>query len=161
MDTHKKVDLLMNVMYNLVLAVIFSVLAQLINIGHVIMDGFVLDVLVGFLLEMFIAMCLPFTKWGVALAKKSGVRPGSVGFRAIVSGVTAFFFAMCMSGAMTAYSILLMQKLPMIAWIGAWKNVALPFILVAWFCAFFILPYFVKLAKWILKVSDKEEHHEK
>ena len=159
MDMHKKVDILMNVMYNLVLAVVFSVLAQLINIGHVILDGFLLDVLVGFVLEMIIAMCLPFTKWGVAAAKKSGVKPGSLGFRAIVSGVTAFFFATLMSGAMTAYSILLMQKLPVVAWIGAWKNVIIPFILVAWFCALFILPYFVKLAKKILGVPDGEGHH--
>lgn len=160
MDMHKKVDLLMNVMYNLVLAVVFSVLAQLINVGHVIMDGFLLDVIIGFVLEMFIAMCLPFTKWGIALAKKSGVRPGSFGFRVIVSGVTAFFFAVCMSGAMTAYSILLIQKLPMIAWLGAWKNVILPFILVAWVCALFVLPYFVKLAKMILKVPEGGGQHE-
>ncbi len=158
MDMHKKVDLLMNVMYNAVLAVVFTVLAQLINIGHVVMDGFLLDVIIGFVLEMFIAMCLPFTKWGVKAAKASGVKPGSLGFRAIVSGVTAVCFATCMSAAMTAYSLLLIQKLPVFVWLGAWKKVILPFIVVAWLCALFILPYFVKMAKKILSMPEEETH---
>lgn len=158
MNTQKKVDLLMNVMYNLLLAVVFAVLAQLINVGRVIMDGFLLDVLIGFVLEMFAAFCLPFTKLGVKAAKASGITPGSAGFRGIIACVTGTLFAIFMSGAMTAYSILLIQKLPVVAWIGAWKNVILPFILIAIFSAYFILPQFVKLAKKILGVSETEQH---
>ena len=155
---NKKVNLLKSVLYNLVLAFVFTFLAQLINIGHIVTQGLAIDVLIGFVLEMFIDLCLPFPKWGVALAKKSGTKPGSLGFRAIITGVVAICFATCMSGAMTAYSLLIVQKLPVPAWLGAWKNVIIPFILVAWFCALFIMPYFGKLAAKILGAPE-EAHH--
>ena len=159
MNMHKKVDLLMNVMYNLFLAVVFTVLAQLINVGRVILDGFFVDVVIGFILEMLIALYLPFTKWGLAAAKASGVRPGSLGFRAIVAGVTATCFATLMSAAMSGYSVLIMQKLPVFVWIKAWMNILFVFIAVAFVCALFLLPQFVKLAKKMLGVPEGEGHH--
>ena len=159
MDMHKKVDLLKSVLYNLLLAFVFTFLAQLINIGHIVTQGLALDILIGFVLEMIIDLFFPFPKWGIALAKKSGTKPGSFGFRAILTGVIAFCFATCMSGAMTAYSLLIEQKLPVVAWLGAWKNVIIPFILVAWVCALFVLPHFVTLAKKILGVPEGEGHH--
>lgn len=155
MNVHKKVDLLMNVMYNLFLAVVFTVLAQQINVGRVILDGFFVDVVIGFVLEMLIAMYFPFTKWGIAAAKVSGIRLGSLGFRAIVAGVTATCFATLMSAAMSGYSVLLMQKLPVVVWLKAWRNIVFVFIIVAFVCALFVLPQFVKLAKMILGVSEE------
>lgn len=155
MDMHKKVDLLMNVMYNLFLAVVFTVLAQLINVGRVMLDGFLVDIIIGFVLEMLIVLYLPFTKWGIAAAKASGIRPGSFGFRAIVAGVTAVCFAALMSAAMSGYSVLIMQKLPVIVWLNAWRNIVFVFIIVAFVCALFVLPQFVKLAKMILGVSEE------
>ena len=155
MGMQKKVDLVMNLMYNLLLAILLSVIAEAINAGGVSWPNIGIDTLISYVLEMFIALCLPFTKWGFAAASKCS-KPGSVKFRIICSGVTAFFFATVMSAAMSFISVYLMLHLPIAVWLAAWMKIWLLFIIIAWVCAFFILPIFVKLAMKLLGVPTEK-----
>lgn len=151
MNKQKKVDLVMNLMYNLLLAVVFSILAEVINAGGVSWPAIAVDTLISYILEMLIAMFLPFTQWGhkVALAK---AEPGTKKFRFITAGVTATPFAILMSAAMSFITCILMLHLPVQAWLFAWMKILFLFIFVAWVCAYLLVPTFIELAKKILHI---------
>ncbi len=156
MSTKTKIDLVMNLMYNLLLAVVLSAIAEAINAGGITMPNLLIDTIISYILEMFIAMCLPFTKWGQAFAIKRAT-PGSKKFRVLVSGVTAFCFATVMSLAMSFIGVVLMAHLPLFVWGIAWLKIWFLFIAIAWACAYFLIPVFVGIAMSILGIP-KENH---
>lgn len=149
---NKKVDLTMNLMYNFVLAILFSLIAEIINAHGVRWSAIAIDTVISYVLEMIIALFLPFGKWGMQAASKFA-QPDTVKFKLIRSGVTAFCFATVMSAAMSFIATVAMLGLPVAAWLNAWKNIWLLFIAIAWVCAYFVLPLFVKLAMKMLGVS--------
>jgi hypothetical protein len=151
MDTKRKVDLVMNLMYNLLLAVLLSLMAEAINAGGVTWPAIAVDTLISYVLEMLIAMFLPFTKWGQQFALKRAV-PGSRKFRLICSGITATLFATLMSAAMSFISCILMLHLPIIAFVMAWLRIWPLFIIIAWACSYLLIPTFIELAKKMLHI---------
>lgn len=155
MNEQKKVDLAFNITYNLALAVILSILAEIINAGGVQWPGLIIDVIISFILEMFIVLCLPFTKWGLNAALKNA-QPGTMRFRVIMAGVTALPFAIVMSACMSFIGIK-MAGAPMAALVPAFLRVVFVFFIIAWLCGVFIIPSFMGLARRI--VGAPAEHH--
>lgn len=151
MNTQKKVDLVMNLMYNLLLAVLLSVMAEMINAGGVTWPAIAVDTLISYVLEMLIAMFLPFTRWGQQFALKKAT-PGTPKFRALCALVTASLFATLMSAAMSFISCILTLHLPIAVWLIAWLKIWPLFIVIAWLCSYLMVPFFIELAKRILHV---------
>ncbi|MDO4556942.1 MAG: hypothetical protein Q4B70_17665 [Lachnospiraceae bacterium] len=151
MNTKRKVDIVMNLMYNLVLAVLFSLIAEAINAGGVTWPAIAVDTGVSYVLEMIIAIFLPFTLWGQRVALKYA-KPGSKKFRIICTGITAIPFATLMSLAMSFISCVLMLHLPFIVFFMAWMRIWILFIVIAWVCSYLFIPVFIELAKKILKI---------
>lgn len=92
----------MNAMYNLLLAVLLSVFAELINAGGVTWPAIAVDTAVSYILEMLISVFLPFTDWGHKAALKRA-KPGTPKFRFITAGVTSIPYATLMSAAKSRY----------------------------------------------------------
>lgn len=153
MKTKRKIDLVMNLMYNLLLAVLFSVIAEAINAGGVSWPALGIDTVISYVLEMFIAMCLPFTKWGQQVALKHA-KPGSRKFRVICAGITASLFATVMSAAMSFISCVLTLHLPIVVFLIAWMKIWFLFIAIAWLCSYLLIPVFMKLAKKLLRIPE-------
>lgn len=151
-NTQRKIDVVMNLMYNLPLAMLFSLLAEAINAGGVSWPAFGIDTLISYVLEMLIALFLPFSRWGHAAALKSGAKPGSPKFRAVTAAVTATLFAALMSLAMSFISCILTLHLPVTVWMAAWMRILFLFIAVAFVCAYFLVPVFIELAKKALHI---------
>lgn len=151
MSMKRKVDLVMNLMYNLLLAIIFSAIAEAINAGGITMPNILIDTIISYILEMIIAMFLPFTTWGQQFALKRAT-PGSKKFRVLCAGVTAFFFATVMSLAMSFIGCVLMAHLPLFVWGIAWLRIWFLFIVIAWVCSYLMIPFFIELAKKILGI---------
>ena len=151
MNTQRKVDLVMNLMYNLLLAVLFSLIAEAINAGGVSWPNLGIDTVISYILEMLIAMFLPFTRWGQQFALKRAT-PGTKKFRMMCAGVTATLFATLMSAAMSFISCIVMLHLPVIAWVIAWVRIWFLFIVIAWACYYLMIPFFIELAKKLLHI---------
>ena len=62
MNKQFKEILVMNLMYNLLLAVVLSIVAQIMSFGTVMWPAVLLDMLIAYILEMVIALGLPFSK---------------------------------------------------------------------------------------------------
>lgn len=155
MNEQKKVGLVMNIMYNLVLAVVLSMIAEAINAGGVQWPGLVIDTIISFILEMLIVYCLPFQKWGLKAAMKNA-QPGTPKFRLIMSVVTAIPFAIVMSACMSFVGIK-MAGAPLFAWGPAFLKVVFVFMILASLCAYFLIPVFMGLAAKICGVEPA--HH--
>lgn len=151
---NKKVDLVMNLMYNLLMAVLLSAIAEMINAGGIAWPNIAVDTIISYILEMLIVLLFPFAKWGQQTAHAKA-EPGTVKFRVICSGVTAIPFAILMSAAMSFISCILMLHLPLIVWIMAWFKIVFLFIAIAWICAYFLIPVFIKLAMKLLHIPVK------
>lgn len=160
MGTQRKVDLVMNAMYNLLLAVLLSVLAELINAGGVTWPAIAADTAVSYILEMLISVFLPFTDWGHKAALKRA-KPGTKKFRFITAGVTSIPYATLMSAAMSFYTCILTLHLPAQVWLAAWMRIWFLFIAVAWICSFLFVPAFIELAKRILHIPKEYNPFEK
>lgn len=151
---NKKVDLVMNLMYNLLMAVLLSAMAEMINAGGITWPNIAVDTIISYILEMLIALFLPFAKWGQQTAHAKA-EPGTVKFRVICSGVTAIPFAVLMSAAMSFISCILMLHLPVFVWLMAWLKIVFLFIAIAWVCAYFLIPVFIRLAMRLLHIPVK------
>ena len=74
----------MNLMYNLLLAIVLSAVAQILSFGKVMWPAILGDILMAYIMEMVIALCLPFSKWGMALANQYA-QPGSIKYRIVMT----------------------------------------------------------------------------
>jgi len=153
MNTQKKVDIVMNLMYNVIPAILLSVIAEMINAGGVMWPVIIVDCIISYILEMLIAIFLPFSDWGHSAAIKYA-KPGTTKFRLITAIVTATPFATVMSLAMSFISVVIMNHLGLQIWIFAWLKIWGLFIVIAAVCAFLLVVPFVKLAKKLLHIPE-------
>lgn len=156
MSTERRTEIVMNLMYNLLLAVILSIIAEEINAGGVQWPGIIFDTIVSYILEMVIVLWFPFKKWGFAAAKKKA-ELGSSKFRWIMSIVTAIPFATLMCACMSFVGIKAAGA-PLFAWGPAFLRVWPLFIVVAALCARFLIPPFTALAKKLIGAPEQENH---
>ncbi|MBQ6622155.1 MAG: hypothetical protein IJH75_04920 [Mogibacterium sp.] len=156
MNPEKKVELVMNLMYNLLLAVILSAIAEIINAGGIQWPGLLIDIVISFILEMIISMGLPLAKWGAALGMKHA-KPGSPKFKVIMTGCIAIPFAFLMSAAMSFIGIK-MAGAPTFAWGPAFLKVWPVFTVLAWILSYFLIPPFMGLARKICGVPEQQHH---
>lgn len=139
MNIHGKADWIGNIVYNLILAVVLSAVAEILNAGRVMWPAICIETVISFILEMLIVMYLPFVKIGFATAKKH-YPPGTYKCRLIATTIGSIPFAILMSGLMSLYSVVIVLRLPVMAWLIGWVKIVLIFIIIAWLCAFFLLP---------------------
>ena len=143
MNTQRKVDIVMNLMYNFVLAVLLTVAAEIINAGGVTWPALGIETVVSYVLEMIIAIWLPFTRWGQQFAIKRA-QPGSRKFRLLCALITAIPFATLMSLAMSFFSVVVSLHLPLFVWMIAWLKIWILFIAIAWICSCLLVPFFIE-----------------
>lgn len=149
MNKQFKVVLVMNLMYNLLLAVILSIVAQILSFGTVKWPAVLLDMLIAYILEMVIALGLPFSKWGMDLANKYA-EPGTLKFRVLMTTGTAIPFAVAMCLGMSFIGTVLIGHQPIIAWLMAMVGMLPVFIVLGWVLSFIFVPVFMGLAHKIV-----------
>lgn len=148
-DKHFKEILVMNLMYNLLLAIVLSVVAQILSTGGVKWPGILLDVLIAYVLEMVIALALPFSKWGMELAGKYA-EPGTLKYRLLMTTGTAIPFAIAMCLGMSFIGTILIGHQPVNLWITALTGMLPIFIVLGWILSFLFVPVFMGLAHKIV-----------
>ena len=149
MDKQFKVVLVMNLMYNLLLAVILSVVAQIMTFGTVMWPAVLLDMVIAYVLEMVIALGLPFSKWGMALANKYA-KPGTLPFRALMTTGTAVPFAVAMCLGMSFIGTVLIGHQPLGVWLVSFAGMLPVFLVLGWILSFIFVPVFMGLAHRIV-----------
>ena len=148
MNTEFKITLIMNLMYNLFLAVILSVAAQMMRMGSVSLHSLHPDIITAYVLEMIIAFCLPFSKWSVELACRYA-EPGTLKHRVITTTGIAIPFAIAMCLGMSFIGSVVIARLPIISWLRAFGEMLPMFTVMGWILSFFFVPVFHKLARRI------------
>lgn len=146
MNTEFKIALYMNIMFNLLLAVILSIVAQILSQGGVQFPAIILDIIIAFVLEMFIGMCLPFSRWGMALGNKYA-EPGSIKQRIISTTIIAIPFAVLMCLSMSFIGSVLIAHLPLSVWFQGALALLPIFIALGWIFAFLFIPFFMGIAR--------------
>ena len=112
MNKQFKEVLVMNLMYNLLLAIVLSAVAQILSFGKVMWPAILGDILMAYIMEMVIALCLPFSKWGMALANKYA-QPGTLKYRILMTTGTAIPFAIAMCLGMSFIGTVLIGRQPL------------------------------------------------
>lgn len=149
MNKQFKEILVMNLMYNLLLAIVLSVVAQILSAGGVVWPGILLDVLIAYVLEMVIALVLPFSRWGMELAGKYA-EPGTLKFRLLMTTGTAIPFAIAMCLGMSFIGTVLIGHQPVSVWLMALAGMLPIFIVLGWILSFLFVPLFMGLAHKIV-----------
>ena len=139
MYIHGKADWIGNIIYNLILAVLLAAVAEILNSGGIMWPAIAIETVIGFILEMLIVMFLPFVNIAFKTANKHA-QPGTAKFKAIMATIAAIPFAIIMSCLMSLYSVIIVLHLPAVVWLTGWLRVMPVFIVLAWLCAFFMLP---------------------
>ena len=149
MNKQFKEILVMNLMYNLLLAIVLSVVAQILSGGGVVWPGILLDVLIAYVLEMVIALVLPFSRWGMELAGKYA-EPGTLKFRLLMTTGTAIPFAIAMCLGMSFIGTVLIGHQPASVWLMALAGMLPIFIVLGWILSFLFVSVFMGLAHKIV-----------
>lgn len=153
-----KVVIVMNLMINLIFSLVFTILAQVIATGGIHMDTFWLNFFVSYVIQMLLGL-VPFNELGAKLALAMKLKPGSTGFRMIITLVVVCFFAPIMSGAMSCFNTVILAGLPPAAWFGGWAQIILPFFIVAYIISFLLVGPLTALAMRICKVNPQLQGH--
>ena len=149
MNKEFKTVLVMNLMYNLFLALILSAVAQFMSMGGIQFPAIIGDILIAYVLEMVIALGLPFSKWGMALGEKYA-EPGSLKYRCLMTTGTAVPFAFAMCLCMSFIGSVLIAHLPLSVWFSAFLSMLPVFIVLGWVLSFFCVPFFMGLSHKIV-----------
>ena len=149
MNKQFKEILVMNLMYNLLLAVVLSIVAQIMSFGTVMWPAVLLDMLIAYILEMVIALGLPFSKWGMSLANKYA-EPGTLKYRLLMTTGTAIPFAIAMCLGMSFIGTVLIGHQPLSTWLMALVGMLPIFIILGWVLSFIFVPVFMGLAHKIV-----------
>lgn len=155
MKTDKRVDVLSNFIFSMIIALVLTALAELINAGGLIWPAIAIDTLFSGILGLLIVLYLPFRKWGFTVASKHA-EMGSTKFRVIMSGITAFPFATMMALIMSFIGTVLVGHLPAAIWGLSFVRVWGLFVAVAWLGVFFLIPPLIKLSCRILRVPEEQ-----
>lgn len=138
MNIHGKADWIGNIVFNLLLAVILSCLAQIVNAGGIQVPGIFIDIVISFIVEMLIVMFLPLVGIGFGIASKNA-QPGSTKFKVIMTTAVSIPFAILMSAIMSFISVVLMLHLPAVVWLLGLTKMIPIFIVAAWICVFLFM----------------------
>ena len=149
MDKQFKEVLVMNLMYNLLLAIVLSIVAQILSFGTVMWPAVLVDMLIAYVLEMVIALACPFSKWGMTLANKYA-EPGTLKFRVLMTTGTAIPFAVAMCLGMSFIGTVLIGHQPLSAWLMALVGMLPVFIILGWVLSFIFVPVLMGLAHKIV-----------
>ena len=149
MNKQFKVILYMNIMFNLLLAVVLSVVAQFMSMGGVVFPAILIDILMAFILEMVISLCLPFSKWGIALGHRYA-EPGTLKQRILTTTGTAVPFAVAMCLGMSFIGSVLISHLPIPVWFSAFCGMLPVFLVLGWILSFLFVPIFMGIADRIV-----------
>lgn len=149
MSTEYKTALVMNLMYNLLLAVVFSTAAHMMSMGDVSFPAILLDILMAYVLEMIIALCLPFSKWGTELAGRYA-ESGTLKYRGIMTTGTAVPFAVTMCLGMSFIGSVVIAHLPVVIWIRTFGKMLPVFMVMGWILSFILVPVCMGVASKIV-----------
>jgi len=139
----------MNLMYNLLLAIVLSAVAQILSFGKVMWPAILGDILMAYIMEMVIALCLPFSKWGMALANQYA-QPGTLKYRILMTTGTAILFSIAMCLGMSFIGTVLIGRQPLNVWLMAFAGMLPIFIILGWVMSFIFVPVFMGLAHKIV-----------
>ena len=139
----------MNLMYNLLLAIVLSAVAQILSFGKVMWPAILGDILMAYIMEMVIAPCLPFSKWGMALANQYA-QPGTLKYRILMTTGTAIPFSIAMCLGMSFIGTVLIGRQPLNVWLMAFAGMLPIFIILGWVLSFIFVPVFMGLAHKIV-----------
>lgn len=139
----------MNLMYNLLLAIVLSAVAQILSFGNVMWPAILGDILMAYIMEMVIALCLPFSKWGMALANQYA-QPGTLKYRILMTTGTAIPFSIAMCLGMSFIGTVLIGRQPLNVWLMAFAGMLPIFIILGWVLSFIFVPVFMGLAHKIV-----------
>ena len=139
----------MNLMYNLLLAIVLSAVAQILSFGKVMWPAILGDILMAYIMEMVIALCLPFSKWGMALANQYA-QPGTLKYRILMTTGTAIPFSIAMCLGMIFIGTVLIGRQPLNVWLMAFAGMLPIFIILGWVLSFIFVPVFMGLAHKIV-----------
>ena len=139
----------MNLMYNLLLAIVLSAVAQILSFGKVMWPAILEDILMAYIMEMVIALCLPFSKWGMALANQYA-QPGTLKYRILMTTGTAIPFSIAMCLGMSFIGTVLIGRQPLNVWLMAFAGMLPIFIILGWVLSFIFVPVFMGLAHKIV-----------
>lgn len=117
--------------------------------GNVSFPAILLDILMAYVLEMIIALCLPFSKWGRALADRYA-EPGTLKYRVIMTIGTAVPFAVTMCLGMSFIGSVVIAHLPAVIWIRTFGKMLPVFMVMGWILSFILVPVFMRLASKIV-----------
>ena len=132
MDKQFKEVLVMNLMYNLLLAIVLSIVAQILSFGTVMWPAVLVDMLIAYVLEMVIALACPLK------------------FRVLMTTGTAIPFAVAMCLGMSFIGTVLIGHQPLSAWLMALVGMLPVFIILGWVLSFIFVPVFMGLAHKIV-----------
>ena len=136
-------------MYNLLLAIVLSAVAQILSFGKVMWPAILGDILMAYIMEMVIALCLPFSKWGMALANQYA-QPGTLKYRILMTTGTAILFSIAMCLGMSFIGTVLIGRQPLNVWLMAFAGMLPIFIILGWVLSFIFVPVFMGLAHKIV-----------
>ena len=139
----------MNLMYNLLLAIVLSAVAQILSFGKVMWPAILGDILMAYIMEMVIALCLPFSKWGMALANQYAP-PGTLKYRILMTTGPAIPFSIAMCLGMSFIGTVLIGRQPLNVWLMAFAGMLPIFIILGWVLSFIFVPVFMGLAHKIV-----------
>ena len=139
----------MNLMYNLLLAIVLSAVAQILSFGKVMWPAILGDILMAYIMEMVIALCIPFSKWGMALANQYA-QPGTLKYRILMTTGTAIPFSIAMCLGMSFIGTVLIGRQPLNVWLMAFAGMLPIFIILGWVLSFIFVPVFMGLAHKIV-----------
>ena len=149
MNKQFKEILVMNLMYNLLLAIVLSIVAQIMSFGKVMWPAVLGDIAMAYILEMMIALFLPFSKWGMMLGSKYA-KPGTLKYRILMTTGTAIPFAIAMCLGMSFIGTVLIAPQPLNVWFKALAGMLPVFIILGWVLSFLFVPVFMGLAHKIV-----------
>lgn len=113
----KKTKLTYILIMNIPVALSIALAAQLVAIGRVIVPLLMINLLIAYIIAFFIGMFIPTEAIGVGFAKLFKVKPGLV-FGLLVNLPINFIYVTIICIIMSYFNIVILQKLPIGAFIG-------------------------------------------
>lgn len=141
---------------NIPVALSIALTAQLLAIGKIILPLLGINLLIAYFIAFLIGMIIPVDKIGVGFANMFKVKPG-LGFGLLVNLPINFIYVTIICLFMTYFNVVILEKLPMGAFVGALIGTYPILFLVGYVVSFIFNQPSVKLAK---KLANKENESE-
>ncbi|MFA9463055.1 MAG: hypothetical protein ACERKN_02075 [Velocimicrobium sp.] len=112
-----KTKLLYVLIINIPVAIAIALTAQLLAIGKIIVSLFIINLLIAYGIAFLIGMLIPVEPIGVGFAKLFKVKEGVV-FGLLVNLPINFIYVTLISLIMTCFNVVILEKLPIGAFVG-------------------------------------------